>query len=298
VYGARAEVQPTAWPFTTFPPLGADMLTTLTGDVQRPNGVTWINDLLYISCAGDGTLYEIDATTSETRAYVAAVKNAHTLYAESVGTGRTAIELWVPDFEEGSVHHVVDRRARTVVDGLDGPWGIAYLDAESFLITNMLDDSLVAVTRSGDWRVLHDGFAAPTAIAIDSNARLVYVANSASLERSIEAVSISDLLDGEVPADTHLVVSGLENVTGLELASDGALYIAYQIGDFGRVGRLHVESCLAAGGCTGGEVHVVVDANLPAPLAGLALSDDMRLFVHTLAEPNLMWTQLPVDTNH
>src|SRR5689334_9395509 len=34
-------------------------LTLLTGNIQRPNGIFWLNNHLYISCNGDFTIYQL-----------------------------------------------------------------------------------------------------------------------------------------------------------------------------------------------------------------------------------------------
>lgn len=56
-------------------------LQILTGNIQRPNGMIWINDKLYVSCSGDWTLYEINSANGSTAQYLYGVKNAHTFYA-------------------------------------------------------------------------------------------------------------------------------------------------------------------------------------------------------------------------
>jgi hypothetical protein len=50
--------------------------------------------------------------------------------------------------------------------------------------------------------------------------------------------------------------------------------------------------CIEEGGCTNDQVEIVVFTELAAPLAGLTISPDMRLFVHTMFSPDIYWVQL------
>jgi hypothetical protein len=87
-------------------------------------------------------------------------------------------------------------------------------------------------------------------------------------------------------------VSGLQNTTGLQLASDGYLYFAYSLGTRGIVGRVDPLVCMENGGCTNEQVEIVVYTELQAPLAGLTITPDMRLFVHTMFSPDLYWARI------
>src|SRR5262245_15607115 len=41
-------------------PFTQEDLSVLTGNIQRPNGLAWHDNKLYVSCSGDWTVYEID----------------------------------------------------------------------------------------------------------------------------------------------------------------------------------------------------------------------------------------------
>jgi hypothetical protein len=88
------------------------------------------------------------------------------------------------------------------------------------------------------------------------------------------------------------LVSGLQNTTGLVLGPDGYLYFAYALGTRGVVGRVDPDVCRERGGCSNTDVEIVVFTELAAPLAGLTISPDMRLFVHTMFSPDIYWVQL------
>jgi hypothetical protein len=90
----------------------------------------------------------------------------------------------------------------------------------------------------------------------------------------------------------HVLVSGLQNATGLALAGDGYLYFAYSLGTRGVVGRVDPEMCRENGGCTHDQVEIVVLTELAAPLAGLTISPEMRLYIHTMFSPDIYWVQL------
>ncbi|MEM6529726.1 MAG: hypothetical protein AAF653_15610, partial [Chloroflexota bacterium] len=147
-------------------------LNILSGNVQRPNGLFWHNGKVYASCNGDWTLYEIDAETGATITYLWGIRNAHTLYAEDDATG---VSLWVPDFQTNTLVHVVQRTTQTVADGLNGPWGIVPLD-DRFLITNLLGNNIVSVTRDGAIEEVLGGLRSPAGIVVDGDA--IYVANN------------------------------------------------------------------------------------------------------------------------
>lgn len=262
-------------------------LSVLTANVQRPNGIVWHNNFLYTACAGDTTIYEINADTGQTRAYIAGVRNAHTMYAEGEGNN---LSLWVPDYGNNTLSLVSRGTVDVIVEDLNGPWGIAYEDEENFLVTNLLGNSLMRISRSGDTEVLLDDLAAPTGIVLDEN--IVYIGNTGSTRRAIEWYDLNDLDNTD---ENHVLVSGLQNTTGLQLAPDGYLYFAYAIGTRGVVGRVNPQQCLENGGCTNEQVEVVVFTDLEAPLAGLTITPDMRLFVHTMFVPDLYSAQLPVS---
>jgi hypothetical protein len=262
-------------------------LSVLTANVQRPNGIAWHENLLYTACTGDSTVYQINSETGQTRIYIAGVSNAHTIYVEGSDNNVT---MWVPDFGNNRFSRVTRNIVEPILDDLNGPWGIAYLDEENFLITNLLGNSLIRVSRDGDGETLLNQLAAPTGIVIDGD--ILYVANNGSTRRAIEWYDINALDDD---SQSHVLVSGLQNTTGLQLGADGYLYFAYAIGTRGVVGRVNPQSCRENGGCTNEQVEVVVFTELPSPLAGLSLSPDMRMFMHTMFVPDLYWVQLPTD---
>jgi hypothetical protein len=289
---------PSATPAAAVPPLTEEAvsssgfqsftqsdLSVLRANVQRPNGLAWHGNLLYTACTGDSTVYEINSETGQTRIYIAGVRNAHTIYAEGSDNNLT---MWVPDFGSNTFSRVTRNNVETILEDLNGPWGIAYLDEDNFLITNLLGNSLIRANRDGEAETLLDQLAAPTGIVLDGD--ILYLANNGSTRRAIEWYHINAMDDD---TENHVLVSGLQNTTGLQLGADGYLYFAYAIGTRGVVGRVNPQTCRENGGCTNEEVEVVVFTELPSPLAGLALSPDMRLFVHTMFVPDLYWVQLP-----
>jgi hypothetical protein len=286
-----SSIEPGAEP-TPFEALTQADLNVITGNVLRPNGMVWFNDKLYVVCTGDWTIYEIDSVTGDTRTYVYGIRNGHMLVAEPNNSGNAnSVTLWAPDFDTERLLNIVNTRApQAVADPFENPWGIAVLDAESFLITNLGDGSLVRVDREGETTEVAEGFRSPTGIAMDDER--VYIANSGSARRSIEWVDKASVLAGE-PVVPEALVRGLQNTSGLVFAPDGYLYFTYALGTRGVVGRVEPGRCAAQGGCDNDEAEVVIYTDLSAPLAGLTISDDMRLFVHTMFRPEIYWVQLP-----
>jgi sugar lactone lactonase YvrE len=273
---------------TTFQSLTQADLSVLTANVQRPNGIAWHQNSLYTACSGDGTVYEINSETGQTRTLIGGVRNAHTIYPEGEDD---ALNLWVPDFGNNTFACVTRNGVDTILEGLNGPWGIAYEDEQNFLITNLLGNTLIRVNRDGEAERL-DQLTAPTGIVLDGD--IIYVANNGSTRRAIEWYDLNALDNN---SENHVLVSGLQNTTGLQLGSDGYLYFAYAIGTRGVVGRVYPQTCRENGGCTNEEVEVVVFTELPSPLAGLNLAPDMRLFLHTMFVPDIYWVQLPNGGN-
>jgi hypothetical protein len=269
-------------------PYTQDDLQVLVGNVQRPNGIVWFANRLYTACNGDYTLYEIDALSGQTTTLVYGVQNAHTLYAEAIPGGYA---LWVPDFDTNRLLRIDHRRAapRAVAQNLDGPWGIARLNDNQFLISNIRANNVVAVDREGNVSELVAGLRAPAGIVYHDET--LYVVNNGSARRAIEYVRI---VDG-APAGPQPLVSGLQNASGLVMAEDGYLYFTYSLGTRGVVGRVQPDECMD--GCTNEDVEIVVYTDLQSPLAGLAISPDMRLFVHTIFRPEIyfvdIYSQLP-----
>lgn len=271
-----------------FEPLTQADLNVLTGNVQRPNGITWFNDMLYTACTGDQTVYEINSRTGQTRTYIFGINNAHTLHVELDNLER--LTMWVPDFAENELNLVTRSGVRRIAGDLEGPWGITMVSEELFLVSNLLGGNVASVTRDGEVEVLLEDLAAPTGLVHDEE--WLYVANNGSTRRAIEVYPLSDVLAGQGDATAINLVSGIQNTTGLQLGPDGRLYFAYALGTRGVVGRVDPELCLANGGCTNDQVEIVVYTELEAPLAGLAITPDMRLFVHTMFAPDIYWAQL------
>jgi hypothetical protein len=209
------------------------------------------------------------------------------LYAEDAEDGE--LVLWIPDFQSNVLTRVTRQGVETISGEFAGPWGISYLDDESFLITNLLGNTLERVTRDGERTVVVDDLAAPTGVTHDD--RYVYVANNGSTRRAIEWYPLDGAGEG-TGEDSPALVTGIQNTTGLVLGSDGKLYFAYSLGTRGVVGRVDPEVCRLNGGCTNDQVEVVLYTELAAPLAGLTLSPDMKLYVHTMFSPDIYWVQI------
>ncbi|MBK8026003.1 MAG: hypothetical protein IPK19_32610 [Chloroflexi bacterium] len=290
---AASEALPSATPAAasvSFPLTQAD-LVRLTANVQRPNGLGWFESKLYTACTGDGTVYEIDDTTGATRTYIYGIRNAHTLHVEEDANG--GIVLWVPDYGANTLAQVTRNGVRTIISGLRGPWGIVALDESRFLLTNLLGNTLNVVDRAGTNTVAVPDLAAPTGLFVDED--IVYVANTGSTRRAIEWYPLEDVVSGEferTDAVSQVLVSGLQNTTGVQLGSDGFLYFAYALGTRGVVGRVDPEACREAGGCTNEQVEIVLYTDLAAPLAGLVVTPDLRLFVHEMFSPDMYWLSL------
>jgi len=277
-------------PNAVFEPLTQADLTILTGNVQRPNGIYWFDNNLYTACTGDSTIYEINSESGATITYIYGIGNAHTMYAE---TRNNLLTMWIPDYADNTLKLVTPQGVQRVVDDLQGPWGISYVDEESFFVTNLLGNNVSRVTRSGENTVVLDGLSSPTGIAHDGEN--VFIANNGSSRRAIEWFPLETLASSETTAtipEDHVLVSGLQNTTGIQLAADGNLYFAYSLANRGVVGRVNPQTCMANGGCTNADVEIVVYTELTAPLAGLAISPDMRLFVHTMFSPDLYWARI------
>jgi hypothetical protein len=262
-------------------------MSILTGNVQRPNGITWFNNKLYTACTGDSTVYELDSTTGTTATYIFGLNNAHTLHAEEDEGGQ--LHLWAPDFVTNELVHITRNGVQPVAEGLQGPWGILPMNESEFLISNLLGNNITRVTRDGSVEEVVNNLLAPTGLAMDGSN--IYVGNNGSTRRAIEWFTTDDLAGG-MPVATQPLVTGLQNTTGLAMGADNKLYFAYALGTRGVVGRVDPAECIRNGGCTSEQVEIVVLTELAAPLAGLSISPDMRLFVHTMFRPDIYWVQL------
>lgn len=274
-------------------PYTQEDLTVLTGNVQRPNGLYWFNNHIYTACTGDWTVYDIDTETGSTAQYIYGVKNAHTLYASGVDD---QISLWIPDFQSNTLTNIAQGVTRNVATDLGGPWGITPLESTTFLVTNLQANTLVSITDEGDVTELVNNLRSPTGVATQDG--YIYVANTGSARRAIEWFSLSAITDDEEPFDAQeqageqLLVGGLQNVTNITLAADDYLYFAYALGTRGVVGRVDPEGCREQGGCSNEDVEIVLYSELAAPLAGLTISPDMKLYVHSIFNPDIYWLQI------
>lgn len=257
----------------------------LLGDVLRPNGIYWHEGNLFTGCAGDWTIYRIDGSTGETVTYMFGVKNTHSLFVENVDD--EAI-VWAADFQENQVVRV-DRRTglEAIHPNLGAPWGlIPSEDLETFYVTQWETDDLIQVDRLGEnIDVILTDLDDPAGMALDEN--ILYVANNGDARRAVEWIDLND----EDPQPQGLV-SGLSEVTNVILGPDNLLYMAYALGNRGVVGRVDPIACRDQGGCANVDVELVVWTELPAPLAGLVVTPDMRLYVHTLFGTEIYWLDL------
>ena len=260
-------------------------LELLTGNVQRPNGITWHNDQLYVVCNGDWTIYRIDDRTGDTISYVFGVRNSSSFIIEDTKAG---FDIWLPDTDSQTLWKVTEERLApvSVASGLDAPWAVMRLDDDRFLVTLAHAHAIVEISESGAVDTVLTDLRSPTGIVRDE-AR-VYFANAGSARRGIEWFEIE--ADGGY-SEPQALVSGLRSITNLVMANDGFLYFGYALGARGIVGRIEPSQCLEEG-CGGDDVEIVVLADIEAPVA-LAISDDMRLFVHSRYRPEIYWVQLP-----
>jgi hypothetical protein len=281
--------------------LTQDDLTTITGNVQRPNGVIQLDGKLYIACSGDWTIYEVDLESQTTVTYIYGVRNSHTMIIED--TADDQVTIWAPDFVQNSLLRVNPVRSpETIASNLEGPWGIATLDQDTFLVTSTDGNRIVAINKSGNVLPIATELRSPTGIAVRGNH--VYFANSGSARRAIEWLDLTDVevrqtMATPTPPSTPInvtpapLVSGLQNVTSVVLGPDDLLYFAYSLGTRGVVGRIDPELCAAEEeGCTNDEVEIVLYTELTAPLAGLTISPDMLLYTHTMFRPEIYQADL------
>lgn len=267
-------------------PFTQDDLELLVGNVQRPNGIIWHNGNLYTVCNGDWTLYQINDTTGETITFVFGVKNGNTIIAEDTETG---FDLWVPDADSDTLWKVDQNRSAPVSinNQLITPWGITRAAEDNFLITNSKGNSIVNVSETGITTPVLTELRSPTGIVKDGD--FIYFANGGSARRGIEWFEV---LDDESYSQPQPLVSGLQNTTNVIMGQDNLLYFGYALGTRGIVGRINPDNC-RDGGCTSEDVEIVIFSDIPAPIAGMTLSDDMRLFLHSRYRPEIYWVQLP-----
>ncbi len=282
---AESSETPPVEPDSPIEPFTQADLNVLTGNVQRPNGAVWFADFLYTVCNGDWTIYELNDESGNTRTYIFGVRNAHTMYAEQVAETEP-LALWVPDFELNTFNRVTLNGVERIAEDLQGPWGLAYLDENTFLVTNLLANNIVSVTRDGEVTEVMGGLRSPTGIVADGE--YIYVANNGSARRAVEWFAVGS---DEEPVLNSLV-SGLQSVTGMALGSDGYLYFTYALGTRGVVGRVNPAVCRENGGCTNEQVEIVIYTELAAPLAGLTLSPDMVIYMHTIYRPEIYWIDI------
>lgn len=284
---------PTPAAAATMTPMLQSDLKILSGNVQRPNGITFYDGYLYTSCSGDFTVYRLNATTGDTTTYIAGVQNTHTLYVEE-GTSAEPV-VWVADFQRNALSYIQTepRALENVKQGLGSPWGLAPAEDGSFYVTQFATDDVVNIKRDGTLNVVATGFRNPTGIVVDGE--YVYVGNNGSARRAIEYFELGGVPVGE--QDLKPLVSGLQNVTTMVVGPDNWLYFAYSLGTRGIVGRVNPDTCREKGGCINADVEIVLWSELSAPLAGLTIAPDMRLFVHTMFGSEIYWAQLPENLN-
>lgn len=270
-------------------------LDVIVGNVQRPNGIVYFDNYLYIVCNGDWTVYRVDAQSGSTITFVFGVQNAHALHAEATDSG---FNLWIPDFDTNRVLRLDEKQTapeEIATENLDGPWGIAALGDDEFLISNVRSNTITLLNGEGQTRILLEGLRSPAGIVIADE--FGYIVNNGSARRAIEWFEVTDEIlshEGDPLDATEIMkplVTGLQNVSNLVLADDGFLYFTYALGTRGIVGRIDPVECRETG-CTSEKVEIVLFTELPAPLAGLTITPDFQLFVHTIYRPELYTLKL------
>lgn len=282
----------------TIEPLRQTDLSILTGNIQRPNGLFWFENKLYTSCTGDWTIYEINIESRATVQYIFGVRNSHAFYIER-DEENDAVNIWVPDFQTNTLNNINRSGLNVVASNLNGPWGITPLNETDFLVTNLLGNNVIRAGRGGGAQEVLTNLRSPTGIATDGD--YFYVANTGSARRAIEWFNTSDVSESSAPIDTdnntpRALVTGLQNTTNITMANDGYLYFTYALGTRGVVGRVNPQVCRDNGGCTHDQVEIVIYTELATPLAGLTISPDMQLFIHSMFSPDIYWVQLPAAT--
>jgi hypothetical protein len=267
-------------------PFTQNDLQLLVGNVQRPNGIAWHDGNLYTVCNGDWTVYKIDDTTGSTITFIFGIKNGNNLLIEDTKNG---FDLWIPDSDSNVLWKVNQNRSAplSINNQLITPWGITRVNENGFLITNSKGNSIVEVSQNGASMDILNELRSPTGITRHDN--YIYFANGGSARRGIEWFQISD--DGNY-TEPQTLVSGLQNTTNVSMGQDGFLYFAYALGTRGIVGRINPDRC-RDDGCTNEDIEIVIFSDIPAPIAGMTLSDDMRLFLHSRYRPEIYWVQLP-----
>ncbi|HLA43761.1 MAG TPA: hypothetical protein VJZ27_10015, partial [Aggregatilineales bacterium] len=259
----------------TIEPFYQSDFKVLLGDVQRPNGIYWHDGFLYTSCAGDWTLYRIWGETGETITYMFGIKNTHSLYVEDDESGGT--DVWAVDFQDNkfvSINPGENRGLYPIREGLAAPWGLTpSATDDTFFITEWESDNLINITRTGEITVVASGFSDPSGVV--ATADTIYLANNGSARRSLEWLDITEGAD----INPQPLVTGLQNVTNVVMGPDNLLYFTYALGTRGVVGRVDPVVCKENGGCTNVEVELVVWTDLAAPLAGLVVTPEKRLYV-------------------
>lgn len=259
-------------------------LEVIVGNVQRPNGIVWYDGFLFTACNGDWTIYRIDDTTGETITYIFGVQDSHSMFAEQSSTG---FNVWIPDFAQDRLFVIDESRTAPVSvtsENLNGPWGIAQLDANHFLVSNLKANNIVQISRDGEVTMFLEDLRNPAGIV--TSEEHLYLANNGSARRAIEWVDL-----GDPDLETKSLVSGLQGASGLLLGPDGYLYFTFSLGNRGVVGRVNPEDCLDKE-CQQDDVDIVLFSELPAPLSGLSISPDGRLFVHTIYRSEIYWVDL------
>jgi hypothetical protein len=251
---------------------------------------------LYTACTGDWTVYEIDTQSGVTTQYIYGVRNAHSLYATQEND---QLHLWIPDFQNNNLVHIHQGISETITSNLQGPWGISQLTPDAFAVTNLASNNIVSITKDGTTQEIVTNLRSPAGVAADEEA--LYVANTGSARRAIEWFDIEDVLgnaqpiDAESAVEQHSLLRGVQNITNLAMGADNDLYFSYALGTRGVVGKIDPQLCREKGGCTSEDVTVVLYTELAAPLAGLTLSPDMRLYVHSIFSPDIYWVQLDAN---
>jgi len=180
---------------------------------------------------------------------------------------------------------------RTVARDLHGPWGLAYVDEEHFLLTNLLSNTVNLLSRDGDNQVLLDGLSAPMGLVHDEET--VYVANYGSTRRSIEWYDYDAVLDGSADARRSRSCAGQRLAERDRLAAwqRRQALLCLRASNRGMIGRVDPQIC----GRTAVAVTINRDRALQRPrgaAGGLNAHAGHAAVRHTMFQTDLYWADI------
>jgi hypothetical protein len=207
--------------------------------INRPYGVGFINNTLYVSSLGDKTIYTVSSSEKKPIAKMDFVNSFLT----------TQDSLLLPDYANNTIMKVASTSATVFKKGLSGPLSISKDKKNNYYVANYLGNTVTLFQENGNSIQNYvTNLAGPSSVLYDDQTSSLYIANF-----------LSSTLTIVVPGNrADITYKSLLNMTTLYLSSKQRLYVLATNNGHGVLAELKQD----------GTALPILITDLPSPVVG------------------------------